>query len=160
MMLSKKKYTCIKQYGVYELLLSETTAKVTICNFILHVFFSLLHQFHSFNLFIRFSYFIKFLIKTIFLRGFLNIVLQFYYYDIYRISHRLRLDTIFIQRVGCFLSPSLGEGIGTNNELNENHILPKTIWDSFCNTYLTVVLLLLFYFKLSYRLYMSNNVLS
>ena len=63
--------------------------------------------FYTNNLFIRFSYFIKFLIKTIFLRGFLNIVLQFYYYDIYRISHRLRLDTIFIQRVECFLSTTL-----------------------------------------------------
>ena len=73
MMLSKKNCTCIMQYGVYEFLLSETTAKVTICNFILHVFFSLLHQFHSFNLFIRFSYLNKFLIKKIFLRGFLNI---------------------------------------------------------------------------------------
>jgi hypothetical protein len=31
--------------------------------------------------------------------------------DTYRISHGLRCDMIFIQRVLCFLSPSLGEGI-------------------------------------------------
>ena len=31
--------------------------------------------------------------------------------QIYRISHGLWCDMIFIQRVVCFLSPSLGEGI-------------------------------------------------
>ena len=117
--------TCIKQYGVYELLHFQKPPQrspfvTSSCMFSF--------PFYTNNLFIRFSYFTKFSIKTIFLRGFLNIVLQFYYNDIYRISHLLRLDMIFIQRVVCFLSPSLGEGyrnkqrVGWKSYLTKNHM--------------------------------------
>ena len=43
---------------------------------------------------------------------------------IYRISHGLGLDMIFIQRVVCFLPPSFGEGIENFQRVDKNHIQP------------------------------------
>ena len=50
---------------------------------------------------------------------------------IYRISHGLWLYMIFIQRVTCILSPSLGRGIEKTQQVDKNHIQPQTMGDSF-----------------------------
>jgi hypothetical protein len=44
---------------------------------------------------------------------------------------------IFIQRVVCSLSPSLGEGIENTHELDQNRITSQTMGDSFYHIFTT-----------------------